>query len=76
MPSILKITKEWGSPHSLCMYGVFKGSERMTKTEQEIYNMTKPLIEDLGYILKEEDFKDNYAILRKGKKGYWKLENK
>lgn len=33
-------------------------------------------VEDLGYILKEDDFNDNYAILRKGKKGYWKLENK
>ena len=31
-------------------------------------------IEDVNYILSEKDFKDGFAILRKGKKVYHKLE--
>jgi tyrosyl-tRNA synthetase len=31
-------------------------------------------IEDLNYLLSKEDFKEGYAILRKGKKSYCKLE--
>ena len=31
-------------------------------------------IEDISYKLTDEDFKDGYAILRKGKKVYHKLE--
>ena len=31
-------------------------------------------IEDITYILKQEDFKKGYAILKKGKKVYYKLE--
>ena len=30
-------------------------------------------IDDIGYVLKEEDFKDGYAILKKGKKVFHKL---
>ena len=47
-----------------------------TLISQGAISLNDNKVEDLGYILKEEDFKDNYAILRKGKKGYWKLENK
>ena len=31
-------------------------------------------IEDVNYVLSDEDFKDGYAILKKGKKVYNKLE--
>ncbi len=37
----------------------------MTKTEQEIYNMTKPLIEDLGYIF--------YDVMYLKEAGEWYL---
>ena len=47
-----------------------------TLISQGAISLNDNKVEDLGYILKEEDFKDNYVILRKGKKGYWKLENK
>ena len=47
-----------------------------TLISQGAISLNDNKVEDLGYILKEDDFKDNYAILRKGKKGYWKLENK
>ena len=31
-------------------------------------------VEDIGYRLSEEDFKEGYAILKKGKKVFHKLE--
>lgn len=31
-------------------------------------------ISDTNYVLSKSDFKDNYAILKKGKKVFWKLE--
>ena len=31
-------------------------------------------ITDVAYILKQEDFKDEYAILKKGKKVFYKIE--
>ena len=47
-----------------------------TLISQGAISLNDNKVEDLGYILKVDDFNDNYAILRKGKKGYWKLENK
>lgn len=50
-----------------------KGQAR-TLIEQGGIALNDTKISDTTYILKEEDFKDGYAILKKGKKVYHKLE--
>ena len=51
-----------------------KGQAR-TLINQGGITLNDEKITDVNYILSEKDFKDGYAILRKGKKVYHKLEN-
>ena len=46
----------------------------MSKQESGKITLNDEKITDVNYILSEKDFKDGYAILRKGKKIYHKLE--
>ena len=50
-----------------------KGQAR-TLINQGGITLNDEKITDVNYILSEKDFKDGYAILRKGKKIYHKLE--
>ena len=50
-----------------------KGQAR-TLIEQGGITLNDEKVSDTTYQLSEEDFKDGYAILRKGKKVYHKLE--
>ena len=44
-----------------------------TLISQGAISLNEIKIDDISYTLKEEDFKDGYAILKKGKKIYHKL---
>ena len=44
-----------------------------TLISQGAISLNDEKIDDIAYVLKEEDFKEGYAILRKGKKIYHKL---
>ena len=44
-----------------------------TLISQGAISLNDEKIDDIAYVLKEEDFKESYAILRKGKKIYHKL---
>ena len=44
-----------------------------TLISQGAISLNNEKIEDIGYVLKEDDFKEGYAILKKGKKIYYKL---
>ncbi len=44
-----------------------------TLISQGAISLNNEKIEDISYVLKEDDFKDGYAILKKGKKIYHKL---
>ena len=44
-----------------------------TLISQGAISLNNEKIEDISYVLKEDDFKEGYAILKKGKKIYYKL---
>ena len=44
-----------------------------TLISQGAISLNNEKIEDISYVLKEDDFKEGYAILKKGKKIYHKL---
>ena len=50
-----------------------KGQAR-TLINQGGITLNDEKISDVNYVLSDEDFKEGYAILRKGKKVYHKLE--
>ena len=50
-----------------------KGQAR-TLISQGGISLNDETIKDISYMLSEKDFKDGYAILKKGKKVYHKLE--
>lgn len=49
-------------------------SQAKTLISQGAVSLNEQKIEDINYILSDKDFKENYAILKKGKKVYHKLE--
>ncbi len=53
----------------------FGSSRGQIKTliKQEGLSLNEELVLDMNYTLKEEDFKDNIAIIKKGKKIYYKI---
>ena len=53
----------------------FGSSRGQIKTliKQEGLSLNEGLVLDMNYTLKEEDFKDNIAIIKKGKKIYYKI---
>ena len=50
-----------------------KGQARTLITQGGI-TLNDEKVSDVNYVLSDNDFKDGYAILRKGKKVYHKLE--
>ena len=44
-----------------------------TLISQGAITLNDEKISDIAYVLKEEDFTEGYAIIRKGKKVYYKL---
>ena len=45
-----------------------------TLISQGAVSLNDEKIDDIGYMLSDKDFKEGYAIIRKGKKSYCKLE--
>lgn len=52
-----------------------KGQARTLITQGGI-SLNDNKIDDINYSLKDADFKEGYAVLKKGKKIFWKLESK
>ena len=50
-------------------------SQAKTLVAQNGISLNDTIISDTGYTLSDEDFKEGYAILKKGKKIFYKLEN-
>lgn len=48
-------------------------SQIKTLIKQEGFSLNDEYVKDMNYVLKEEDFKDNIAIIKKGKKTYYKI---
>lgn len=74
MPTI-KVTENTSILDAIiqCQMAPSKGQARTLITQGGI-TLNDNKISDTAYILNSEDFKDGYAILRKGKKVFYKLE--
>ena len=51
-------------------------SQIKTLIKQEGLSQNEEVIKDVNYVLKENDFVDNVAIIKKGKKNYYRIVNK
>ena len=51
-------------------------SQIKTLIKQEGLSLNEEVIKDVNYVLKENDFVDNVAIIKKGKKNYYRIVNK
>ena len=75
MPTVKLEDSNCGILDAIILTGIAPSkSQAKTLISQNGISLNDNIITDIGYRLSDEDFKDGYAILKKGKKIFYKLE--